>query len=747
VTGTRLSRALLAAAATLALTAGVVTVGSAPGAAAGTCTPSSAEPTVTLTNHTVALGGVLRFTGTGWCHPSDGGSRVAVKLDLGAYSHLDTSVHTNRSVWAIVDASATDGTFTAQLTLPDGTAGTSTPVFPLGAHSLQLLSGSLKSGDTVRTLASAPFTVVEPGAVVPDEPSWPHATVSTAGATAWVADDLPAGDGQTMRIAGHGWTHPAGGGSTIAIKLNRDPDGAQYVRTGAAVIEGDATIWALVRSTDGTFETTLDLPAGLTAGQYLTVSLASGKFASGDTQRTVTTAPLTVGGQPWVADDGGDDDPTCTPTETSPNVRLATTSVAFGGVVRLTGSGWCNPAGGGSRIGVKIDDGSYSHLDDTLHANRTIWAIIDAADTDGTFDVDLRLPDGTRATSDPALPRGEHTLRLLSGTLAPGDTVRTLESEPFVVGRYRPNGTPDPLDASRDLRSGNRHGATARITGDRLRVRLPETAIGTWTFVSVYSPDGSPRYPWTRWFRLGDGHLVELSLRSAGLTGRGRVVVQSGEPGHVGEVLGWARAQFGTTVQAGETSSDAGNRTPTAPTAIPGDAISAPSAPAPQALPTAPGPPYAAFADLDPADHGSVTSNVEDGVLTVRIGVAEPGDPVYLHVYAPDLLAPVGWATVDGRRRVRLDLRAVGAAYVGVTVQSAAGRLLGWTPVALGPADDSEPDAVPSTIEEPAQIVTVPVASPSWLGPTDGLLLATGALVLAAASLLTSRRRPAVHHS
>ena len=41
------------------------------------------------------------MSGTGWCHPTDGGSRIGIKIDDGAISHLDTAVHANQTIWAI----------------------------------------------------------------------------------------------------------------------------------------------------------------------------------------------------------------------------------------------------------------------------------------------------------------------------------------------------------------------------------------------------------------------------------------------------------------------------------------------------------------------------------------------------------------------------------------------------------------------------------------------------------------------
>lgn len=751
----------------------VVATGS-PAASAGTCVPGTASPTVSVDTADPVLGGTLELSGTGWCHPTDGGSRIAIKIDEGGYSRIDSNLNANRTIWAIIDADAADGSFHTQIELPDGTTATSSPAFPTGEHTLRLLSGSLKSGDTIRTVASAAFTVS--GTDDPTPPAWSHTTVTASGATAWIEDDLPAGSGATLRIAGTGWTRTGGGASSIAVKLGSGPDGEQYERSGSAVVNGDPTIWKMLTpSADGTLDTSLRLPAGLKAGQYLTVTLLTGKFASGDVQRSVTTSPLVVGGVAWEPEDPTDPgDPACTPTTTTPQVTLGATKVSFGGTLRITGTGWCHPTSGGSRIAVKIDEGAYSRLDSSLSSNRTIWAIVDADDTDGTFSANIRLPDGTTATSDPALPRGEHTLRLLTGSLLAGDTIRTVQSAPFVVGTYRPNGTPDPINAKKQLRAGTKHAMRASLSKSRLRVTLPKAAVGTWAFVSAYTADGSPRYPWTTWYRVAAGHRIDLPLTRktrAGLSGRLRVVVQNGDLGHVGSVLGWAAVKFPKSggkapdqdgADNGDSQDDPSNQdtspqqpsptTPFTPTATPTSAIAAPSTWSTTSAPTAgtpptalsqPDPPVATYADLDPDRHGSVRGTTEAGVVTLKVGRATPGDQVFVHVYTPDQVLPVGWATVDDDRSVVVDLSAIGSGYAAVTVQGENGDLLGWAPVSLGGGTTDESDAA-ATTGAPASPDSdlAPVSSDRvWIGTSDGVLLAIGALVLAAVSLLTGFRR------
>ncbi|WP_235735763.1 hypothetical protein [Nocardioides alcanivorans] len=525
---------------TLALTAAAGVVWAVPtyadtsAAEAGSCTPTAGNASATVSTRSVQVGSTIKITGAGWCNPAGGGSVIGVKIDEGSISRLDTAVHANKTIWAIVEADSTDGTLDAEIELPDGTAATSAPALETGEHTLRLLSGSLAAGDEMRTVATNAFTVLPADEVVPDAPAWAHEEVRNGGATAWVQSAVTPGG--RLKLAGTGWTHPQGGPSTIALKINLTENGEQARRTGSGILQGDATIWALLDASvvdaDGNFDTDVDLPPGLTKGQYFTVSLFSGKFASGDTQRTATTSSLTVDGEKW---QGGDDnsDVECKPTSDQPTVTIENPSATFGGMLTISGTGWCNPAGGGSKLGVKIDEGGISHLDSSVHANRTIWALVQARHSDGTFTAEIRLPDGTTKTSTPALKPGAHTLRLLSGSLLPGDQVRTLQSEEFVVGAYKPNGIPAPVGK---LKKGKRNGLEVTQSGKDVTVKVKGAQKGDWVFLSAYTDDDSPRYPWgEKWFRAdARGRIMVTLPKDGAITGKLKLVAQDGNLGRKG---------------------------------------------------------------------------------------------------------------------------------------------------------------------------------------------------------------------
>jgi hypothetical protein len=601
------SRALAAGSILAAALAVPALLGGNPAQAVTACTPSTATPAAVIDTATPELGKTIAFHGTGWCHPTDGGSTVAVKIDAGDISRLDTSVSSNRSVWAIVTADAVTGDFSGSFTLPDGTTGTSSPALAEGSHTLSFLSGSLKSGDTVRSVVVG-FTI---------------------------------------------GTASSGGSST---------------------------------------------PAG-----------------------------------------------PCTPTTSSAAVHLGSTTATLGGTVHVTGTGFCNPTGGGSTIGVKLDDGTYA-----LPTGSTTWTTIHADDSDGTFSVDIKLPDGTTATSKPAFPRGGHTLRFLTGSLAPGDTIRTLKSETFSIGAYAPSDLPDPL-ASTDLRKHARNGVKAALKAKKVVVKLPHTPAGTWVLATLYDQDGSPSYPWETWQQLPASHQLTLArkpITKAGATGKQKLVVQSGDERKVGDLLGWAKLTLptaatttssGSTGSTSTTSSGSGTSTTTGTTTESGTTA-----------PAAPKQPFTAYADLDPRKHGSVKGSTDAGILTLRMTKAAAGDLVYVTLYTPEVTVPAGWATVAANKTVKVDLTHL-TGYAGATVQDTHGTLLGWAPVSLGDAGAAaEPTAAPepttTATDSPTEAETVPVAAVTsddgWLTGTDGLLLAVGALLLAGASVVTRLPRP-----
>lgn len=740
-----MSRAARVAAATalMACATGLVPVATAGQAQAATCA-SGADVAVTVTSTSVALGDTVTFTGNGWCHPTGGGSRIGVKLDAGAYSRPDTAVHTNKSLWAVVEADP-DGTFRASLDLPDGTRATSTPALPTGTHTLQLLTGSLKSGDAVRSVVSNSFKVTDPAAGCSPTSTTPK--VSLGNPTVEV--------GGVLRFSGTGWCHPTEGGSRIAVKI----DGGGVVRNDTTV-HANKSIWALVDAdpADGTFSAELRLPDGTTAGSTPaltesghTLQLLTGSLKAGDTVRTLISPTFTVvpvgtsiedpGGEDPDGEDPDDDSTTCVPTTKRPTVRIADTSVGFGDTLVLTGTGWCHPTGGGSVVAVKLDEGAYSRLDGSIDPNRTVFAVIRARASTGSFRAELRLPDGTGATSTPALTSGVHNLRLLSGSMRAGDRVRTVQSEPFVVGAYRPNGPPDPLDAA-TLTASNTAGMTVTRHGASMTVQLPAARPGDWVFLSAYAEDGSPRYPWgDRWLRVptpttarATAALTVSVPHDGTLAGRMRLVAQSGEFGRTGQLLGWTALTF--------SSAAATSGGPTSGSPVPAMVPAAVPALAPPVALVAPS--AVRLAGLTATTRGGVTAAREADVVTLTVPGATVATPVYVYAVTTGRSLPGGWITVAADRTVRIDLGKLDPAAWYLTVQGVDGRLLGWAVADLRePVDElagtgADPDPQPGWGSAPARAAEDDRA---LVRAADGILLGVGGSTLVLAVLVVRRRR------
>jgi hypothetical protein len=783
------------AAAVLAL--GTAVFDSLPAAAAGGEDGTGTEYTLTgdpsvrySVPETVVVGEDITISGTGWT-TTDGtaGSVIAVKLDeegtvsttAQVTNPVDGLVQANKTIYAIVQADST-GAWTA--TIPFPSKDNSTAEWAIGeTHSIRLLTGTMLAGDVTRS-ATASFTVVKEPVT---EPDWSHQTVTAAGATAddvaiaWVEDEVPTATGATIRLRGTGWLTTDGQPSTVAIKLSSGGTD-YYSRSGSGVIDhpsapGDDTIWVLLAGSnptgnpnvrtidaDGSFDTTIDLPAGLTAGQYLTATFLSGRFDSTDVQRSVTTGYLTVGGVAYVPDDDAGTDVTCVASSAQPTVAIENPTVSLGGVLQLSGTGWCHPAEnkGGSVIAVKIDEGAYSHVPgQTVSSNATIWAIVDDVDpATGDWTAEITLPDGTTGTSTPAFTTGAHTLRLLTGSLKAGDETRSVVSAEFVVGTYTPNTAPEPIEATEGLTAATKGGLGATRTSTSLTVTVPGAEKGDWVFLSTYDADGNPSYPWGgTWFRADSAGRVTASLTGVTLAkGTLKLVAQSGNQGELGKLLGWTTIAGSTipvpttptrTTASPTTSSSGGSATTTTTTRTSAVALVSSTTVDVTRPTTTPDAPFTSDSGLTAENAGGITSTQEDTVVTLTLPDREPGEWVFLYAYSDPVA--VGWIQVDANRQVRVDLNGLPGGDHKVAVLDRDGQLIGWSVATL----DEEASAVTSSEDTtsadagsqaaaPVTAALVTEGSPGLLGATDWWLLGGAGLamvvVLAAAGAARKRR-------
>ena len=408
------------------------------------------------------------------------------------------------------------------------------------------------------------------------------------------------GKGSKLRIKGSGWTNAEGkGGSTVALKLNYLKDGkpAQYSRTGGhgAIDQylqdngksADSTTWALLipdagkanpaqglyaLNPDGTFDIEIDVPEQLQtgkAGDYLSITAQSGRNAPNDTQRAATSKTIPVNGQAAAEYKEPENTDVCSPEggDFSPKLKIENPTVEPGGKLHITGSGWCNPDDKRvSKIGVKIDDGSVSHNDATkVNSNRTIWAIVEPDAKTGNIDTYIDLPTaentGLSGEELAKVTSGEHTLRLLTGSLRKGDRHGTYGgpegdggvNTKFVIGDYKPGADPASVPASQ-LGEGDRHGVSVEHNGNQLTVKVPEAEPGTWVKVTPYLGDSAQLARASKWVQLDQNRTVSYTMSGELPAADYRIVVQSGNQGENGKVLGWAPLHVAEAADSSGTS-------------------------------------------------------------------------------------------------------------------------------------------------------------------------------------------------
>ena len=408
------------------------------------------------------------------------------------------------------------------------------------------------------------------------------------------------GKGSKLRIKGSGWTNAEGkGGSTVALKLNYLKDGkpAQYSRAGGhgaidQYLQGngqkaDPTTWALLipdaskanpaqglyaLNPDGTFDLEIDVPEQLQTGKtgdYLSITAQSGRNAPNDTQRAATSKTIPVNGQAAAEYKEPENTDVCSPEggDFKPKLKIENPTVEPGGKLHITGSGWCNPDDKRvSKIGLKIDDGSVSHNDATkVNSNRTIWAIVEPDAKTGNIDTYIDLPTAENTgLSGEALKNvtsGEHTLRLLTGNLRKGDRHGTYGgpegdgdvNTKFVIGDYKPGADPASVPASQ-LGEGDRHGVSVEHNGKQLTVKVPEAEPGTWVKVTPYLGDSAQLARASKWVQLDQNRTVSYTMSGELPAADYRIVVQSGNQGENGKVLGWAPLHVAEAADSNGTS-------------------------------------------------------------------------------------------------------------------------------------------------------------------------------------------------
>lgn len=329
--------------------------------------------------------------------------------------------------------------------------------------------------------------------------------------------------GQGITISGTGWVASSGAGSVIAIKLD---DGSIKRKTpiadpvtGAQLPEN---VFAVVQAgTDGTFTATVDFPTTANAtktwaaGSEGSLRLLTGKLLDGDEVRSLAVSFDVVPGtesapSPTTPTNSATASPTSDATEsaedspaadtekpaeirvlpqvdpttsTAPRVTAASScsdettvkltgestsggkpSAPLGGNLKLVGSGYCVEDGSsGSTIAIKIDDGAADPVNPK--GPRGVWQVINVGN-DGSFTATVKVP--TANQTKPAFKAGNHSLRLLTGSLKNGDKIRTLKLDFVATGGGSSSSPSSTTTTSSTNTSNTSNNSTTNSTSGKL---------------------------------------------------------------------------------------------------------------------------------------------------------------------------------------------------------------------------------------------------------------------------------------
>ena len=385
-------------------------------------------------------------------------------------------------------------------------------------------------------------------------------------------------------LRGTGFTSTASGrGAVFAVKFyDALPDEAHQAINPLTKEGGNspANFMAIAKE-DGTFEVEVSLPTpentGLTAEQLKSkgwtvegtshrIQVLSGSLGGKDADGNTYVRRVSVSQNVTLRDQApspaptaepstepSEDSKTCAPADGSftPRLTIENPKAVQGGKLHLTGDGWCNPEDKkASVIGLKIDDGKVSRNDATaVNDNRTIWAVI-TPDENGHIDTWIDLPTRANAAfkndEDAAkYASGEHTLRLLTGSLREGDRSGTYGgansqggiNTTFTIGEYAPGDAPEPVNAS-ELTAGN--GVQVSRDGSTVTVTVPNAEPGTWVYAATYLGNSPQTLYGSGWKRLDNNRSFSYETSVSMPAATYRVVVHNGNQGANNAVLGFA---------------------------------------------------------------------------------------------------------------------------------------------------------------------------------------------------------------
>ncbi len=667
--------AALLAAAMIAFGLATVAVGAGTAGAAVACPTDGATPpaaTATVTTATAVLGGTIHLSGANWCHPDGTGSTLAVKIDAGGIKHLEgQGPHTNVEVWAIVQADG-NGTVEADITLP--TATNSTPAFANGQHTLTLLTGSIKTGDTRRSVLTNPFTVADP----------PPPTCNAAATATATVDTATAPIGGTVHLTGANWCHPDGTGSTLAVKIgdlkHLDGEGVNPNLSVWAVVPADAT---------GAVDAYIQLPTAANSTPAFTpgswaLTLLTGGLKTGDTRRTVTTNTFAVTALPVT-------EPTYPHVTVSagPAIGWVQQNITAGGELKISGAGWLNEAGtGGSTIAIKLnsEDGQFTRSGadvishPTAGPDPTIWELV-TANADGSFEITSDAPTGI-------VGGDKVTVQFQSGLLAAGDVTRSVTSAALVV-----DGVPwvDP---------GPGEGEDKCVATGAASVAIPTPAAEV---------GGTLRVTGSNWCHPdAGGSTIAVKINEGGfshLAGQGVhpnltiwAIIEVDSTGSFDTEIqlptasnstpAFVPATYTLRLLTGSLKANDLIRSELSPEfVVVAEGTLDPDGPPPAlGKPTSTPDPWEYNDDLVDSARGGITATLTGTTLDITIPAATPGDWVFVYVFSSP--KTVDWFQVGAANSISVSIAgmALEPGVHKVSVQNRAGALMGWDDFTLATA-------------------------------------------------------------
>lgn len=477
-----------------------------------------------------------------------------------------------------------------------------------------------------------------------------------------------------------------------------------------------------------------------------------------------------------------------------------------GSKFRVKGAGWLNKdKDGPSTVAVKINKGkedSYSRPDGAIDHpsvkgkkdNNTIWVLfskdnptrnknVHTIDPNGNFEAELDVPEGVQ--------KGQYfTVTLLSGEFDEKDVVRSLTTNQLTVDG-QPSRTPDPLEATKDLKDSTKNGLKATRSGDSIVVTVPKAKEGDWVYLDAYDAEGTSRHPWkNQWFRTDKQGRVAASLKEAILPyGTFKLTAQSGNPDTFSRLLGWTSYegpqrppapggggnQGGNAGnQGGNAGNQGGNSGGQAQTSIGGSNVirrsvatgvsrsvvpgryavqgayarligaqqaqqqkpAQPNFPKPNFTPP---PPVPNERGLTLQNAGNIGKQMEGKVLVLFPAGRQPGEWIFLYVYPQG--SPLGWTQIDKQGKIRVDTSVFPDGSYKFALIDSTGKLIGWTDLDVGNVKKKKPNPTSSPTKDDAGAqakVEEDTSQPIWPWMLGGALIS---VTIVGAALTASKRQ------